>query len=211
MPSIPTKTILAPSNAGNGNKLNTAKFTAINGNKTKTKQIQKWLKENSGKTYKDSIDAYYKILEEKKNNKIRIIEIKIEKEADSYREIVENIDGELPIYFYCFKRNVELEPSKKLFFNKKGLNNEYEEREELCLDMKSFDEECKYALFADILDLEADDRFNFISIMLNKKGFIVNNCLLCGYMRYDSLWKKEFCEKYRIEKNTCYKNKKYER
>ena len=31
--------------------------------------FQKWLKENSGKTYKDSIDAYYKILEEKKNNK----------------------------------------------------------------------------------------------------------------------------------------------
>ena len=31
--------------------------------------FQKWLKSNSGKTYKDSIDAYYKILEDKKNNK----------------------------------------------------------------------------------------------------------------------------------------------
>lgn len=153
----------------------------------------------------------HKCEEEKKNNKIRIIEIKIEKEADAYREIVENIDGELPIYFYGFKRNVKLDPSKKLFFNKIGLNNVYEKREVLCSDMKSFDEECKYALFADILDLETDDKFNIISIMLNKKGFIVNNCLLCGYMRYDSLWKKEFCEKYRMEKNTCYKNKKYER
>ena len=31
--------------------------------------FQKWLKNNSGKTYKDSISAYYKILEDKKNNK----------------------------------------------------------------------------------------------------------------------------------------------
>ena len=30
--------------------------------------FQKWLKNNAGKTYKDSIDAYYKILEDKKNN-----------------------------------------------------------------------------------------------------------------------------------------------
>ena len=31
--------------------------------------FQKWLKSNSGKTYKDSIEAYYKILEDKKKNK----------------------------------------------------------------------------------------------------------------------------------------------
>ena len=34
--------------------------------------FQKWLKSNSGKTYKDSIDAYYKILEDKKQNKTTI-------------------------------------------------------------------------------------------------------------------------------------------
>ena len=34
--------------------------------------FQKWLKSNSGKTYKDSIDAYYKILENKKKNKTTI-------------------------------------------------------------------------------------------------------------------------------------------
>ena len=34
--------------------------------------FQKWLKSNSGKTYKDSIDAYYEILENKKNNKTTI-------------------------------------------------------------------------------------------------------------------------------------------
>ena len=32
----------------------------------------KWLKSNTGKTYKDSIDAYYQILEDKKNNKTSI-------------------------------------------------------------------------------------------------------------------------------------------
>ena len=34
--------------------------------------FQKWLKSNAGKTYKDSIDAYYKILDDKKNNKTTI-------------------------------------------------------------------------------------------------------------------------------------------
>ena len=34
--------------------------------------FQKWLKSNSGKTYKDSIEAYYKILEAKKQNKTTI-------------------------------------------------------------------------------------------------------------------------------------------
>lgn len=34
--------------------------------------FQKWLKNNSGKTYKDAIDAYYLIKEEKKNNKTNI-------------------------------------------------------------------------------------------------------------------------------------------
>lgn len=36
--------------------------------------FQKWLKSNSGKTYRESIEAYYKILEDKKNNKTKIDE-----------------------------------------------------------------------------------------------------------------------------------------
>jgi hypothetical protein len=34
--------------------------------------FQKWLKSNTGKTYKDSIEAYYQILEDKKKNKTTI-------------------------------------------------------------------------------------------------------------------------------------------
>lgn len=34
--------------------------------------FQKWLKSNAGKTYRDSIDAYYQILEDKKKNKTTI-------------------------------------------------------------------------------------------------------------------------------------------
>ena len=34
--------------------------------------FQRWLKENSGKTYKDAIDAYYQIMEEKKNGRTTI-------------------------------------------------------------------------------------------------------------------------------------------
>lgn len=35
-------------------------------------KFQQWLKQNSGKTYKDAIDAYYKIIEDKKQNKTTI-------------------------------------------------------------------------------------------------------------------------------------------
>lgn len=35
-------------------------------------QFQKWLKANAGKTYHNSIEAYYQILEDKKNNKTAI-------------------------------------------------------------------------------------------------------------------------------------------
>lgn len=34
--------------------------------------LQHWLKNNSGKTYKDSIEAYYQIVEDKKKNKTTI-------------------------------------------------------------------------------------------------------------------------------------------
>lgn len=34
--------------------------------------FQKWLKSNAGKTYRESIDAYYQILEDKKKNKTTI-------------------------------------------------------------------------------------------------------------------------------------------
>ena len=34
--------------------------------------FQRWLKTNAGKTYKDAIDAYYQILEEKKNGRTKI-------------------------------------------------------------------------------------------------------------------------------------------
>lgn len=34
--------------------------------------FQKWLKSNAGKTYKDAVDAYYAIFEEKKNGKTKI-------------------------------------------------------------------------------------------------------------------------------------------
>lgn len=35
-------------------------------------QFQKWLKSNAGKTYRDAIDAYYQIIEEKKKGKTKI-------------------------------------------------------------------------------------------------------------------------------------------
>ena len=50
--------------------------------------------------------------------------------------------------------------------------------------------------------------------MLNKKGFVVNNCLLCsrvGTWNYGPM-RIERCDIRGMgEKNTCYKNKKYVR
>ena len=46
--------------------------TQIGNNFSFNVTFQKWLKSNTGKTYRDSIAAYYQILEDKKRNKIPI-------------------------------------------------------------------------------------------------------------------------------------------
>ena len=81
-------------------------------------EFQKWLKNNSGKTYKDSIDAYYKILEEKKNKK---------KEIDSQFEynkyirdfFIDNKDKTLDDAIKCWKYKKSLKGTNK--YEKKDL------------------------------------------------------------------------------------------
>lgn len=76
--------------------------------------FQKWLKSNSGKTYKDSIDAYYKILEEKKMNKTTI-----DKQFE-YNTYIRD--------FFSDNKDKTLEQAIKCWKYKKGLKgtNKYE-------------------------------------------------------------------------------------
>ncbi len=144
----------------------------------------------------------------KKLSKNRIIEIKIEKESDAFREITESDENELPIRFFNFKRNILLKPSKKLYHCKIGANHNVVKDELLCSEM-SFDDNSEYELYADIVKLSDEDKFNFVSTKLNDNGFCARNCLICVNMKYDSCFKRDFCDIYRIEKEVCYKNKRY--
>ena len=149
--------------------------------------------------------------EEKKLSKNRIIEIKIEKESDALREIIEKDENELPIRFFNFKRYVLLDPSKKLYHCKPGANNNVVRDELLCSEM-SFDDNSEYELYADIVKLSDEDKFNFVSTKLNDNGVRDPNCLICVNMKYYSCFKREFCDidiNNRIEKEECYKNKRY--
>lgn len=80
--------------------------------------FQKWLKSNSGKTYQDSINAYYQILEDKKKNKT-IIDKQFE-----YNTYIRD--------FFNDNKDKNLEQAIKCWKYKKGLkgHNKYE-REDL--------------------------------------------------------------------------------
>lgn len=64
--------------------------------------FQKWLKSNSGKTYKESIDAYYKIKEDKKNNK-SMIDSQFEYNTYIRDFFLENKDKKLEDAIKCWK------------------------------------------------------------------------------------------------------------
>lgn len=74
--------------------------------------FQKWLKSNSGKTYQDSINAYYQILEDKKNNKTTIDK---QFEYNTYiRDFFEdNKDKSLELAIKCWKYKKSLKGHNK--------------------------------------------------------------------------------------------------
>lgn len=76
--------------------------------------FQKWLKNNRGKTYQDSIDAYYQILENKKKNKTTI------DEQFEYNTYIRD--------FFHDNKDKNLEQAIKCWKYKKGLkgHNKYE-------------------------------------------------------------------------------------
>lgn len=77
-------------------------------------EFQKWLKNNAGKTYQNSIDAYYQILENKKNHKTTI-----DKQFE-YNTYIRD--------FFNDNKDKSLEQAIKCWKYKKGLkgHNRYE-------------------------------------------------------------------------------------
>ena len=74
--------------------------------------FQRWLKSNAGKAYKESIDAYYKLLEDKKNNKTTIDK---QFEYNTYiRDFFnDNKDKTLDDAILCWKYKKSLKGSNK--------------------------------------------------------------------------------------------------
>lgn len=75
-------------------------------------EFQKWLKLNSGKTYKDAISAYYQILENKKTKKTKIDK---QFEYNTYIRdfFVENKDKNLSEAIRCWKYKKSLAGNNK--------------------------------------------------------------------------------------------------
>ncbi len=84
--------------------------------------FQRWLKENAGKTYKDAIDAYYLILEEKKKGRT-----KIDKQFE-YNTYIRD--------FFDDNKGKSLEEAIKCWKYKKSLegHNRYEKSDLTALD-----------------------------------------------------------------------------
>lgn len=101
--------------------------------------FQNWLKENSGKTYKESIDAYYKILEEKKNNK---------KQIDKQFEYNTYIRD-----FFNDNKNLSLNDAIKCWKYKKSLkgNNKYDKKDLAALNIVRELKNKEYEILKDFL------------------------------------------------------------
>ena len=87
--------------------------------------FQKWLKNNAGKTYRESIDAYYQILEDKKKNKTTI------DRQFEYNTYIRD--------FFTDNKDKNLEQAIKCWKYKKSLkgHNKYEREDLKILDSQS--------------------------------------------------------------------------
>ena len=87
--------------------------------------FQKWLKSNAGKTYRESIDAYYQILEDKKKNKTTI------DRQFEYNTYIRD--------FFTDNKDKNLEQAIKCWKYKKSLkgHNKYEREDLKILDCQS--------------------------------------------------------------------------
>lgn len=74
--------------------------------------FQKWLKQNSGKTYRESIEAYYQILEDKKRNRT-IIDKQFEYNTYIRDFFDDNKDKKLEQAIICWKYKKSLEGHNK--------------------------------------------------------------------------------------------------
>ena len=150
--------------------------------------------------------------DDKKQNAGRIIEIKILKEKDAYRPIIESDDEELPIRFFKFKKSVLTEPSH-LLKHIKVVNNDnmlkIERNECSCSDGITFDDNSVYEVIFDST-LNEKEEYLLFAALCNQSGTdlvvrdytICKNCRLINYRFYCSQSKCP-CSHFQNDLNKC--------
>lgn len=120
---------------------------------------------------------------EKKQEGGRIIEIKVTKESDAFREIIESDDSNLPIRFFNFKNS----PSEKrrYFYHVKLISTFTKKKitiEKLSCELGlQNDPDTVYELIVDPQNKKINNNFLrlFFAAKCYSKGIVVPNCRLC--------------------------------
>ena len=154
--------------------------------------------------------------DDKKQNAGRIIEIKILKEKDAYRPIIESDDEELPIRFFKFKKSVLTEPSH-LLKHIKVVNNDnmlkIERNECSCSDGITLDDDSIYEVVIDPILKKNEEKILFAALC-NQSGtdIMIRNHIVCkhgqlvkyGYRRYLSCHQNKCpCPRFQNDLNKC--------
>ncbi len=117
--------------------------------------------------------------EDKKLNGGRIIELKISKEQDVFREIIENNNINLPIRFFNFKREVSSN-KRKIFKHIMIKDKKIEIYDSSCSDGLKYDQNREYEII--ISTNNTNNHWILLSIiLLNKKGYSIPEYQLCEY------------------------------
>lgn len=129
--------------------------------------------------------------EEKKNSKMRLIEVKINTESDACHPIIESSnDSERPIHFYNFRKNINVTPSKTSFRHYK-IKDEQIRVETIPCNEELYDKDAKYELIVPT-DVSNEDGCILYFIYLNSKGLTVKHPFLCARGIYSSNKEKAF-------------------
>lgn len=122
--------------------------------------------------------------EDKKQNGGRIIEIKIAKESDAFREIVESDDANLPIRFFNFNRDVSINPNRTFKHVKimNGLRRKVVVTDEtLCSEGLQYDTKGENEIIISTTDVKLDSLELFYAAICNKKSIPFSHLQLCEH------------------------------
>ena len=124
--------------------------------------------------------------EDKKRSGGRIIEIKIAKESDAFREIVESDDANLPVRFFNFHREVPIDTNRTFKHIKimNGLRGKVIVTDETpCSGGLQFDPKGENEIIISTTDVVLDSLEMFYAAKCNKNGISFPHLQLCEHGR----------------------------